>query len=323
MNDELEKAIQLFRNAFLKIIKSHSRSFKQKFELKFNGDKFKIVQFTDLHQHFGESEENKNTVILMDDILNSEKPDLVIITGDCIDGRYCLTEQDVRGAIDSIAKPMEDRKIPWAVVLGNHDNERSLVDRRKQMKIYMSYKYNLSQIFSTVIGRAGDYNLLIKDVSNNAIYNLYMIDSGSYDIGGYGYIKTEQINWYKKVSNNLKKRYGKIIPSIMFFHIPLKQQYEVWQSGKAIGERNEKETYQSVDTGLFNTIKSNGDVKAVFVGHDHNNDYYGNLGGITLGYGRKSGYNCYGKTGFKKGARIIILDKNNLDKFNTYEILEK
>lgn len=33
---------------------------------------------------------------------------------------------------------------------------------------------------------------------------------------------------------------------------------------------------------------------ALFVGHDHSNDYVNDFEGFLLGYGRKTGYGCYG-----------------------------
>ena len=44
-----------------------------------------------------------------------------------------------------------------------------------------------------------------------------------------------------------------------------------------------------------------------FVGHDHVNDYQGDLHGIRLCYGRGSGFNTYGRAGFLHGARVIRL----------------
>ena len=35
-------------------------------------------------------------------------------------------------------------------------------------------------------------------------------------------------------------------------------------------------------------------MKALFVGHDHINDYVVDYEGLLLGYGRKTGYGCYG-----------------------------
>ena len=35
-------------------------------------------------------------------------------------------------------------------------------------------------------------------------------------------------------------------------------------------------------------------MKALFVGHDHINDFVVDFEGLQLGYGRKTGYGCYG-----------------------------
>lgn len=316
LNKILKKVIIFFLMIII-IFQADYKGNPQRIQLKFNSTgQFKIIQFADLHEHYSR---NEKTIKFMEDTLNSEKPDLVILTGDNIDGRYCFSKESVKKAIADIAKPMEERKIPWAVVLGNHDNEFSRVNRRDQMKIYMSYKYNLSEAFSSVIGRAGDYNILIRDSKNiKPVFNIYLLDSGYYCLGGYGYIKQQQINWYKGLSAELKNKYGKVVPSLMFFHIPLQQQYKVWESGKAIGERNEKECPQKIDTGLFSALVENRDIKGVFVGHDHRNDYMGSINGITLGYGHCTGDGGYGNKSLQRGARVFVINENNPEEFKTY-----
>jgi len=49
-------------------------------------------------------------------------------------------------------------------------------------------------------------------------------------------------------------------------------------------------------------------MRAVFVGHDHNNDYGGYLDNVELVYGRKTGFGYYGPVGnVERGARVIEL----------------
>ena len=43
----------------------------------------------------------------------------------------------------------------------------------------------------------------------------------------------------------------------------------------------------------------------VSVGHNHRNDFYGTLSGITLGYGRKSGFASITDKDLKIGARVF------------------
>lgn len=287
-------------------------------KLKFNSNgKFKIVQFTDLHQT---DCINLKTVHFMGRVLDYEKPDFVVLTGDNIDGRYCMS-MTYENAIASIAKPMENRKIPWAVVLGNHDTETINVERKAMIKKYMKYKYNMNKI----VDGGCAFNLIVNDSKNKSpVFNMYMMDSGSYDSkGGYGCIKPSEVEWYRKTSKEIRNKYGHLVPAVMFFHIPLVQYYKAWNKEKIDGEKNESICPQSNDNGLFKAIINAGDVKAIFVGHDHTNDCVGKSSGIIMGYGRCSGYDAYIKSGYKRGARVFYIDENNISKIKSWERLEK
>lgn len=48
----------------------------------------------------------------------------------------------------------------------------------------------------------------------------------------------------------------------------------------------------------------------------------GTLYGIKLAFGRATGYNTYGQEDYQRGARIIQLDSNNTESFETYIRLE-
>lgn len=289
-----------------------------KFNLKFdiNGN-FKIVQFTDIH----EGPEKDKSIELMNKVLKYEKPNMVVLTGDNIDGK-CKTVDEVRQAINHIASPMESRKIPWAIVFGNHDDEHKVMSKEEMMKYYMTFKYNISQIGYKTFDRIGNYNILIEGSKDDTPkFNIYMIDSGTYApsfIGGYAWIKLTQICWYKKIALSLKQKYKRTIPSLMFFHIPLKKFKKAWEIGLLSGERREDECGAKINLGIFNNLVNTGDVKGIFVGHDHLNNYCAIFNGIKLGYAGYTGYGGYGQDDIPRGARVFLINENNPSDFETW-----
>jgi hypothetical protein len=307
---------------FFSVTYSKNNDELNKQALKFKADgTFKIVQFADIQDG---PDIDPRTISLMNKILDFENPDLVVLTGDNIDSRS-KTVSDVRKAIDNIAGPMEKRRIPWAIVFGNHDEEHGNMSKTDMMKTYIAYPYNISQIGFNSLNRVGNYNLIINSsTSETPIFNIYMLDSGGYSelSKEYDYIYPNQIAWYKKTSSELRHKFNKIIPSLMFFHIPLPEFKEAWESGTAVGQRNEEECSPKINSGLFDELVRTGDVKGVFVGHDHINDYVGELKGIKLGYSRSIGYGTYGKEGFSRGARVFLIRESNPSKIETWMRLE-
>jgi len=90
--------------------------------LRFCGDgSFKIVQFTDTHWKNGDPNDWQTTA-LMASILDLEKPDLVVLTGDVLAGKDC---EDSLASLARCVTPMIEREIPWAMAFGNHDDEGS------------------------------------------------------------------------------------------------------------------------------------------------------------------------------------------------------
>jgi predicted phosphodiesterase len=270
---------------------------------------FKIVQFSDIQDG---PNTNPQTLELMNRILDKEKPNLVVLTGDNVDGK-CKTSKDVITAITNIAEPMESRNIPWAVVFGNHDDEHFMMNKEQMMNFYMSFNYNVSQIGFRTGTRIGNYNLLVQGTSSQAPeFNIYLLDSGKFSfLGIYDYITKPQICWYKTMARKLKNQYKRVIPAIMFFHIPLQEFYMAYQTGHIDGERLEHESASLINTGFFDTIVNTGDVKSIFVGHDHNNTYSAVLDNIRLGYAGSVGYATYGNPKLQRSARIFEINEAN------------
>lgn len=286
--------------------------------LKFNQNgKFKIVQFTDVHYKQG-LPESKVAIDLINEVLDAEKPDLVVFTGDII------WAEPVYKGLDEVFEPVAKRKILWAYVFGNHDDEFG-VSRSQLMEYAMQKPYCLARPGDKSLTGVGNYVLEVKDSSVDSVRTvLYFMDSGAYSplkgIGGYNWFDYNQIDWYREQSKAYTKaNNGTPYPGLAFFHIPLAE-YAYMKAEKRdtiIGHKDEVECNGRLNTGMFSAMRQAGDVMGTFVGHDHDNDYIGMYYGIALAYGRYSG----GKTVYNNlglnGCRIIELTQNKRE-FDTY-----
>lgn len=61
-----------------------------------------------------------DTLALIAHALDAEKPDMVVFSGDQLNGQD--TSYDAKSVIAKYAQPVIDRKIPWAMIFG--ENER-------------------------------------------------------------------------------------------------------------------------------------------------------------------------------------------------------
>lgn len=316
-------------------------------KLKFGEDgKFKIMQMSDIQDYIDTATKptlNQKTVNLMEAALDTEQPDLVVITGDQIGGN--MDSEELQSLITQIAQPFEERQIPWLVTFGNHDEDATTAlsegwNKIKQLSFYRSFKYNINRASMSgvqgfksngvnTIGVGDMYQLIYDKEGKTPIYNIWALDSNAYadsttGIGGYDWIRPEQIQWYTETSKQLEAKYGNKINSLMFFHIPTPEWGDMWDNKDefgVVGEKNEEECPADVNSGMFTAALARGDVKGMFVGHDHVNDYTGNYYGIQLGYDANVGYQTYGLGGTDndrlRGVRVFELDENNLETFET------
>lgn len=265
---------------------------------------FTIAQFTDLHVGGGKTELDARTLALTERIIETERPDLAVYSGDMLYGKE--TAEPV-ATLRRIVEAAERREVPFAVIFGNHDAEGGAT-REELLEGIASCRMPLAEAGPADIHGVGNYVIAVKASSQaGPAALLYLFDSGAMapaSVGGYAWIRPDQVDWYRRESNRLRQRHG-ALPSLAFFHIPIPEFREAWESGQAAGIRQEAECCPRLNSGLFAAMLESGDMIAAFAGHDHDNDYAGSVHGIRLGYGRVTGYGGYG--GLQRGARIIRL----------------
>ena len=124
---------------------------------------FKVVMFSDTHYV---KEIEPLTTDLIEKVLDEEKPDMVVMGGDCISGAGVDTVEQLKKAISYVAYPMEKREIPWAIVFGNHDQEhfpKTRLSKEQTMKIYESYPWNVNRGWQKGISGVGNKAVIIRD----------------------------------------------------------------------------------------------------------------------------------------------------------------
>lgn len=99
------------------------------------------------------------------------------------------------------------------------------------------------------------------------------------------------------------------LPSFGFFHIPLYQHRSVYDPSTCFGMKEDGTSGQFRDAGLLDAMEKQGDVKAVFSGHFHGNDFCCPLQGVELCFGRRTGYGGYGT--WLQGTRVLTLHQDN------------
>lgn len=294
-------------------------------KLNFNSDKkFKILQIADLHYSTGvgkcrdpvpadikDCEADPRTLQFIEKVLDIEKPDYIALTGD---QNYGPTSPDPETAIFKALAPFIKRKLPFSVVLGNHDDETYL-SRNETLAISVNMPYSLTEHGPDDIFGSGNYFLNLPAPDGGRGLSMYFLDSGAYNSGGYDWIKKNQLDWVKQTYQNAKKSITGFENNLAmaFFHIPL-QEYKQ-KDGRVDGTQLEDVAAGKVNTGAKDTLAEVG-VQVATVGHDHLNDYCvhdnstatGRNSSLYLCYGGGLGEGGYGGKGFVRRLRIWEAD---------------
>jgi 3',5'-cyclic AMP phosphodiesterase CpdA len=240
--------------------------------------RFKVMQLADMHLSTGlgacrdpvpaelvpgqKCEADPRTLEFVERLLDEEKPDMVVLSGDQVNGE---TAPDAQSAVFKGVKLLVDRKIPYAVIFGNHDDEGDL-NRAQLMSIYEDLPYSLSTAGPEDIDGVGNYivEVLDRGGGTHSALTFYLLDTHAYSpderqFRGYDWIKPSQIRWFKNTAQSLKRKHQEYSHSHMnmaFIHIPLP---EYRNNGKFFkGEWQEPPTAPGFNSGFKDALEEEG-----------------------------------------------------------------
>ncbi|KAK4658096.1 Phosphatase dcr2 [Podospora pseudocomata] len=310
--------------------------------VKDNG-RYKIMQLADIHfstgvgkcrdslpggwdeKHGGKCEADTRTIDFIERVIEEERPDLVVLSGDQVNGE---TSPDTQSAIFKYAQLLIKHKIPYVSIFGNHDDEGSM-SRAAQMELIEALPYSLSKAGPVDVDGVGNYyiEVLAQGSSGHSAITVYLLDTHAYSPNerkyhGYDWLKQNQIDWFRQTAKGLKKahkEYRKHHMDVAFIHIPIPEYRDM--NLTIVGEwMREASTAPAYNSGFYGALVEEG-VMMVSCGHDHVNEYCGlksiNAEGqqpkpaLWMCYAGATGFGGYaGYGGFHRKIRIFDFNTN-------------
>lgn len=248
-----------------------------------------------------------NTTAFIRRLIQHDRPDLVVFTGDNVYGTR--SDQYSQHILSIITEPIVSAGIPFALVTGNHDVELPW------MSITALHNFMRKDRASGGGGAliSGNGLIKVKSADNHTQLHIWLFEYMHLSCvfcyngaghGSYQSITKEQIEFFQRNSQMDTL-------SLAFTHVPLQEYHQI--TNQFGGE------YDTItDSGrgeLYNAL-SKRNVTALSVGHDHINDFCGQVnGGLYLCYAGAAGYTTYGKVGWPRRARIFVVNHNLIESY--------
>lgn len=303
-----------------------------------NGE-FKILHLCDCQDGYPADE---RMLAYIDYVLDTYQPDIVVLGGDNTVGEQATKQL----AIEELCNVFVENETYFTLVFGNHDHQQGYnTDELFEMYVEEGGEYFLGYDAVPELHGTATHNLPVYSNDGSQIkFNLWMFDSGDYvESGDYDCVREDQIDWYLETSEKLAEEAGGLVPSLAFQHIIVGDVYDALfvespinlgvltpnYNGKYYTYLPKLHNFSGFLTeppcpgidneGQLDAMAKQGDVLAVFSGHDHQNDFETEIKGVKIINTPSPTYNSYSSI-VNKGARLITIKEDSTSTF-TSEII--
>jgi hypothetical protein len=263
-----------------------------------DGSDFRILQVSDTHltASMYYQKRDKRMFDMLYKLISDTKPDIIIITGDLLHPSLIESGMHNNGRqIKAFAAFMERLGVRWTLTYGNHEFQTAVWDKSQVSEYLEGLENCLFQRGPADLKGMGNSVIKLENVDGTLNSAIFTMDSGGYQgsfplTRKYDNIGDCQIAWFEQETLRLNAQASRQVPSHVFFHIPLQEFAAAWtlyEEGSTdvthfFGTRQEGPSVSPFGNNLFDKMVELGSTKAVYVGHDHLNDFSIEYKGIRL-----------------------------------------
>ncbi|MGN0571378.1 MAG: metallophosphoesterase family protein [Candidatus Fimenecus sp.] len=276
------------------------------FSVNENGD-FTVLQFSDTHLISGNTKKDRKTLENLRAQIERVRPDLVVISGDMIEGSNQNPKYNKKAALETVGALFEDLAQYWAYVPGNNDGE--MFGTSEDVASFLAQYAHCVLADADSLTGATQYVIDLKDDTGSVVHSLIFMDSLARDANNqYDYMKADQVAWARQILSARKAENPEAKCSF-FFHMNTPNFALSGKNGMPYSAN-----YNPVPTDFYEGIDGNaafdamladmGNVGLVSIGHIHpDTNYCSFLNGTYYHVVRAAGENA---TKYPGCVRITI-----------------
>lgn len=255
-------------------------------------------------KHMGDTETcTRKNLQLLEEAICKNNPDIVVFTGDIIDGRGSTGIDDFCAWAKKIDDLLTSLKVPWVYIPGNHEEDEGAVSRGEILKAFKQFP-------SCIVPEVDDFYYMLPWPAADPRLALLFFDAPQAK-APYS-LDPVRVNG---VFTDLEK-FPSIAAAIGFMHEPLSS---LTGDCVAAGHSATSKDERFDDGGLLKKSMGSGKVSGIFCGHDHHRDcvyhlVHGSDHHVLLGFGRcgsffpPSEHEGDKPLPFKRGCRMFEVD---------------